>query len=279
MKILISHDVDHMSYWEHTGDLILPKYFVRSWLELVKGKISVKELGYRHAALFHNQWQHIQEIIDYNSSMGFKSTFFLGMNNGVGLNYPIHYAEKWIPKIISSGFEVGVHGINYETLEGIQEEYDRFKGISGLDSFGIRMHYLRKTDDTFKNLSQAGYLYDATQIGYRNPYRENGFWNFPIQIMDGWVVNGKKRYQLRNLEECKTFTLNEFKKAEKEGLEYLSILFHDCYFSASFHTWSQWYKWVVNYLKEEGHEFITHKEAILSLEKEEGQKKGLPIAE
>ncbi len=269
MKIIISHDIDHMTVWEHSKDLILPKYIVRNHIELLKGKISFKEYRLRWAELFHNKWERIQEIIDFNKSEGIRSNFFIGVNNGVGLNYPLKHVEKWIPRIIEQGFEVGVHGIDFDSLEKVKTEYDRFSNISKQDSFGIRMHYLRQNDHTFEYMEQVGYTYDSSEIGFKNPYKIGKMWEFPLQIMEGWIFYQGNRYQSVNLEEAKKLTLIEIEKAKQLELKYLNILFHDRYYHDSFDTWKKWYNWLIRYLKSEGFEYTTYNQAMEELNKME----------
>lgn len=266
MKIIISHDVDHMTVWEHSKDLIIPKHIFRNFIELYKRKISFEELFWRFGLLFTNKWQRINEVMDYNDSLGIKSNFFFGVNNGVGLSYSLKHVKKWVPIVLSRDFEAGVHGIDYDSLESIKKEYDIFKECTTESEYGIRMHYLRKNDETINNLSRTGYLFDATEVGYKNPYKVNGMWEFPLQIMEGWEINQGTRYQNVDLEGAKESTLKKIEKINQSNLEYVSILFHDRYFHKSFKTWMDWYKWILNYLKEEGHEFITYKKAILELE-------------
>jgi hypothetical protein len=268
MKIILSHDVDHLTVWEHLfKDAILPKFAIRSQIELVNGKIGGREYLSRISDLFKNKWNGIDEVMAFNDSRGIKSTFFIGVNNGVGLSYPVEAAALSIRKIIDRGFEAGVHGINYADYNGIKKEYDLFRNLSGLENFGMRMHYLRSDEHTLENIAACGYRYDATDRGIKNPYRINGMWEFPLQVMDGWIINGSQRWQTRNLEQAKIETLEIIKEAENTGLEYLSILFHDRYFSDSFQSWRAWYCWLVDYLLNRECQFLTHTEAILELEK------------
>lgn len=268
MKVIISHDIDHMTVWEHLlKDLIIPKFVVRANIELLKGKVGLLEYSNRMLDFFKNQWQRIDEVMDFNDKMGIKSTFFIGVNNGVGLSYSLKHVEKWAPKIIERNFEIGVHGISFDNYEAIKMEFDIFKEITKMSDFGIRMHYLRKNDETLDFIEKAGYLYDATPQGFVDPYKHNNMWVFPLQIMDGWMVNGAKRYQSRSLEQAKEETIKKIKKAKELKLSYLSILFHDRYMSDSFVTWKEWYQWLIVYLQKEGFEFVLHKEAINSLER------------
>jgi hypothetical protein len=267
MKVIISHDIDHITVFEHYKDLIIPKHFVRNHIELFKGKITRKEYFKRWRSLFLNKWQNINEIMDFNDEMGIKTNFFIGVNNGVGLSYSLKHVNKWVPKIIERGFEVGVHGIDFDTLNKVKKEYNTFHDIYKTDDFGIRMHYLRKNDETFNHLAQAGYVFDSSEIGYKNPYKIGDMWEFPLQIMEGWVFYQGKRHQESNLQQAKEIVKKEIQKAIDLDLLYLNILFHDRYFDDSFGTWKNWYKWLIGYLKELNIEFITYNRAVEDLNK------------
>lgn len=266
MDIILSHDVDHITVWEHWKDPIIPKFLVRSTLELLLGKISFRELVQRHGDLFRNRWERVAEVMDLHERHGIRSCFFFGMANGVGLSYPLRHAERLIPQVLSRGFEAGVHGIAYTDEVAMRQEHEHFARISGRKDFGIRMHYLRQDPTTFQKLAAAGYRFDATSHGARDPHRVCGMWEFPLLFMDGWAMDGEKRYQSRDLEGAQAYTLGKLKEAEAAGLRYAGILFHDRYYSSSFATWKAWYEWLVLLLKERGHRFITHAEAIAQLE-------------
>ncbi len=268
MKAIISHDIDHLRVWEHTKDLILPKFIVRANLELILGKISISEYALRVGDFITNKWQRIDEVIAFNKTMGVPSSFFIGVNNGLGLSYPLKEAARWINELSRRNIEIGVHGINYESLEGIQKEYADFKAsLSAEVTFGMRMHYVRKNESTISNIQQVGYLYDSTENSFKNPHKIGNMWEFPFQIMDGWVIDKDKRWQSQNLQQAKDNTLVLIDKAHKENLSYLGIIFHDRYFSNSFKTWKDWYMWLVNYLKDNKIEFVNFHQAIQELEK------------
>lgn len=267
MKVIISHDVDHISVWEHlTKDTILPKFVVRAHIELLVGKISLKEYARRLGDFLKNKWNGVEEVVAFNKSRKINSTFFIGVNNGVGLSYSLKFAEPLIKYIVENGFEIGVHGIDFESYEKVKAEFNIFQRSSHLEKFGIRMHYLRTNENTFSYMEQAGYLYDATEKGMKNPYKIGKMWEFPLQIMDGWMMDGDKRWQTRNLEQAKAETIKLIEEAKEHNLNYLSILFHDRYFSNSFVTWKNWYTWLIDYLIDNKFEFITHAQAIKELE-------------
>ena len=71
MKIIISHDVDHLDATDHvTKDLILPKLWVRSLLHLCVGKISLRTFLYRLTILFHNRMNRTEEVMAFDKSHG-----------------------------------------------------------------------------------------------------------------------------------------------------------------------------------------------------------------
>ena len=47
MKVIISHDVDHITVSEHKRDLVIPKFLVRNIIELTIGTITSKEFFLR----------------------------------------------------------------------------------------------------------------------------------------------------------------------------------------------------------------------------------------
>ena len=267
MKIILSHDVDHLKIREHlTKDLIVPKFYVRSLLELSKGMIGLNELFLRFEDFYKNKWNSIEEIIQLHNSLNIKSSFFVGVANGRGLSYDHSNAAFWINFIKEKNFEVGVHGIAFEKQNEMQYEFDLFKKYFGEGDFGMRMHYLKMTPNTLDYTQKCGYAYDATLYDYSNPYHKNSLLIFPLQIMDVWVMSGNKRWQCRNFEQAKEYTLKEIEKAHQSNLNYLSILFHDVYYRNSFNTWKRWYDWLLQFLIDQKYEFIDYRSAKKEVE-------------
>lgn len=265
MKIIVSHDVDHITVWEHKRDLVIPKFIVRSSIELVTDRINFTEFLLRLKELARNKYQNLEELMEFDRENKVPSTFFVGVNHGLGLCYSLKDAEYWIKKIIEKGFDVGVHGIGFDNLEVIKEEYKLFKKLSGLSSFGTRMHYLRNSKDTPQLLSQAGYIFDTTLCKMENPFRINNLWEFPLHIMDGYLFYKGKSWQNQTLGQAKQETRIKLDRASNDGIKYFTILLHDRYFSDSFKNWKDWYIWTVGYLKKSGFEFTNYRKAIQEL--------------
>jgi len=266
MKIIISHDVDHIKVWEHKKDLIIPKFLVRSMIELIIGKITGRECRLRYAGLFKNKWNNIEELIDFDAKESIPSTFFIAVNNALELRYSLKDAGFWIKKISQKNFDVGLHGIAFDNFKDIKNEYNIFKKILKLDDFGIRMHYLRSNDNTLKYLNKTGYIFDSTLYQFQNPFKVGNLWEFPLHIMDGYLFHKNSRWQNQTLEKVKDETKRKIGEAHKKNIKYFTILFHSRNFSDSFSSWKNWYIWVIEYLKSNEFKFINYREAIKELE-------------
>ena len=267
MKAIISHDIDHITVWEHLfKDTILPKYMTRMHIELLSGKISLREYTLRWSDFFKNKWQNVDELITFNNINNLPSSFFVAVNKGVGLNYTNTSALLWIEQMKHRNCEIGLHGIDFESQGLIDREYNLFHELTKIETFGIRMHYVRNTGQTFQQLANAGYTYDSTEHAFKKPYKIGNMWEFPFQIMDGWIIENYKKWQSLDLKQAKENTIKLIDKAHEQDLPYLGIDFHDRYFSHAFKTWLDWYMWLVDYLKTNKIDFVNFKMAVKELE-------------
>ncbi|MFN6946973.1 MAG: hypothetical protein ACK4ND_18665, partial [Cytophagaceae bacterium] len=265
-KVIISHDVDHITVWEHKKDLIIPKFIIRSFIEYITGNISKLELWGRLKSLVKNKWNNIEELMKFNKENNIPSTFFIAVSNGMGLNYSLRDASSWAKKILQEGFDVGVHGISYDVFSDIKKEHEIFVNLTALKKFGIRMHYLRNNDNTLKFLSNTGYLFDSSIFSISNPFKIGNLWEFPLHIMDGYIICKNARWQNQSLQKIKDSTKIIIDTVYNRKIKYLTILFHDRYFNDGFQTWKNWYLWLVEYLKLNKFNFISYREAINELE-------------
>jgi len=267
MNIIISHDVDHITAWEHKGDLILPKHIIRDCIELGMRYISYEEMFKRLREIRANKWNNLESLMKFDKENGLPATFFFGVENGLGLSYNLSDAKIWMNEAVKEGFAIGVHGIAYERLEDIRKEFDAFARTTKLTDFGIRMHYLRRNAETLHHLEKVGYGFDSSFPEMRSPYRIGNLWEFPLHIMDGHILCKNNRWQNQTFSQSKDATKVILENAVKQGIDYLTILLHDRYFSDSFKTWKDWYVWVIEFLKGNGFRFINYYEAIRELQK------------
>lgn len=267
MKIIISHDVDHLYVSDHIfRDLILEKIWIRGCIQLLQGKISRKTFFYRLGIIFRNRMNRIDEIIEFDRKYGIPSVFFFGMAKGLGMSYSIKKAKKMIEYVKNKGFDVGVHGVEFENYYLIKKEYETFKDISGLDQFGIRNHYVRFNNDTFSKMAKAGYVFDSTWFDKDNnsinaPYKIDGMWEFPLHIMDSYIC--KPGFFEKGLKD----TFLTIKEAEKKGVPYCTILFHDFLFDENYNPeMRNWYIKTVEFCVKNRYHFISYRDAIGEME-------------
>jgi len=266
MQIIISHDVDHINSSEHLSDLFLPKYFIRSTLELFTKSISLSEFQKRIRNVLRNKFNNIEALVAFDKDHSVNPTFFIAVNKALNLSYNLNQSKIWVDFMLKKGIPVGIHGIAYDTLNGIMEEKERFKELSGFSPSGIRMHYLRTNENTSANLDKAGYLYDSTVYSLKNPYKTGNLWEFPVHLMDSDAIYGDSNHQIKSLEQIKKETIQCIEKAEELKIQYFTIVTHDFYFSDSHKTWKDWYIWLINYFREHNYQLINFENAVRELE-------------
>ena len=266
MKIIITHDVDHINWSEHwKNDFFISRWIIRNLFYFISGKIRFSLLWKRLLAVFRKRFNRIGEVMEFDRKFNIPSTFFVGLNSGLGMSYSSNCAKKMIHYIRNYGFEVGVHGIAYTDGNAISDEFERFKAIVGENyTFGVRNHYLRYKNSTLNFQEQAGYIFDTTNYGVMNPYKSGNIWEFPVCLMDSYLFcDGKDDFN-----KAKEQTLLELKKAEELNLKVFTIIFHDPHFSDLFPGHRAWYIWLIQYLKTK-YSFVDFKSMIVHLEKKE----------
>lgn len=266
MKIILSHDIDHLKWTEHIfKDTYIPKLIVRTSLQRIKKLIDTKTTLARVNFLTQNRLHRLDELIVFLKKENIRSTFFIAFANGLNLSYSYKEALLIGERLLQEGFAVGIHGIEYNNLYGIVEE--NLKGsplLSKQAIAGIRMHYLRQSENMHGLLAKAGYHYDSTEYRIANPYKsQNGLWSFPIGVMDCFAVTPKNEC----LEIGKKYTLKLIEEAIQNRLNYFVINFHDVYFDDNaYGSYKEWLVWLVHYLKDRGHIFIDFETAITELQ-------------
>lgn len=268
MKVIISHDVDHLYPSEHVlTDLFFPKLWVRSLIEWLKGYIGIGVVWNRFLYILDKRMNRIPEICEFDLAQGVRATYFFGMENVLGMSYKKEKAFPWIEYVKNKGFDAGVHGCDYVNQGNISKEHDAFVNLTGDKTFGIRNHYVRYDKDTFNKMNYSGYLFDSTEFNkeelmYKDPYKVGSMWEFPLSIMDGYVLH-------HDLNEAKEKVRKFINETQFNGGKYLTILFHDLFYNEKCYPVEKaFYEWLIFYIKEQKLEFITFKEAIKELENE-----------
>lgn len=272
MKIIISHDIDHLSVTEHKHDLFIPKFIVRSIIHTARGRITFKTLIRRLKGLMKNEWDNLGELIDFDKKNNVASTFFFGMSKGLGLSYSVVQAEYWVRELVNRGFDTGIHGIEFNNVEKMLKEQSEFRRILGFEDFGIRMHYLRKSENTFDILNKLGYKYDTTEYGddLKQPYFIDNMLEVPLHIMDSDLLNSGNLDPEQCFVRAAEKTIVKIEEAKKiDGV--LNILFHPIHFLDSFPQFKKWYIWLINYCNNNNIEFISYRRLVDDLSNKRSQ--------
>jgi hypothetical protein len=248
MKIIISHDVDHLSIHEHwLRDLFIPKWLVKTFFYMITGRLPLRVGVRRLLLVFQGTFNRLDEVMAIDRAFGIPSTFFVGMRNGLGMSYSLKAAKQTVRRIQQEGFAVDVHGVAFDDARLINEEHARFTAIIGSDQpFGVRNHYLRRCSKTPTLQKAAGYRFDSSEYGLKPPYVVDGMIEFPVCLMDSYLLSDCRN----DLEDVKRRTLAAFAEAERLGLPFFTLIFHDPYYSELFPVHQAWYRWLVKYLKD-----------------------------
>lgn len=193
------------------------------------------------------------------------SVFFFGMDNILGMSYKKDKVKFWIKYVQDQGFDVGVHGVEFKNIEKMKREFYEFQAISNLSSFGIRTHYIRYDENTFNKMASIGYLFDTSEFNKREielkpPYKIKDMWEFPLYIMDGYIMKDKLITGQKN-------TIEALDNALIKGFKYFTFLFHDYLFNEkTYPAYKSYYKWFLDYCSSNNFIIISYREAIAELE-------------
>jgi peptidoglycan/xylan/chitin deacetylase (PgdA/CDA1 family) len=269
MKIIISHDVDHLFLKEHLKDSFLLGNLYRSLKQVAEGNISLNTLLKRFPA----QLNRVKELHEFNKKAGIKETFFFGMRKGLNLSYDWKDTQPFIDYLVKEKVLIGMHGMGYNSFDLLKEEANRLKTMLPKHyPLGIRNHYLRMDESTLGIMEKIGFLFDSTyyttdDAKYHTAdavFLQGNIWEIPINIMDaGFVSNNQKE-----LIDIKIKTLAKIQKAENNNQPFFVINFHDLYFSDAYPVYKQWYEWLISYFLEQNYEFIDFLQALQILNKQ-----------
>jgi peptidoglycan/xylan/chitin deacetylase (PgdA/CDA1 family) len=219
----LTHDVDHPSIRQHKWDHTIFGFLYRASLDsvrkLVRGHISFRDLFANWVAVLKLPFVYLGLAKDFWREFAdrylllereFRSTFFIipyknrpGITaNGAapsfrGSGYAAQEIDDVIRKLISSGHEVGLHGIDAwtDSSKG-RGELEEIQRLTGLSETGVRMHWLYYDQHSPKVLEKAGAVYDSTfgyngTVGYRagatqvyKPLETTRLLELPLHVMD-----------------------------------------------------------------------------------------------
>ncbi len=257
MKIIISHDVDHLYWNDHLLDTWWLGLILRTVKEVFKSELSLSTAAKR---IFPGKnLNNIMSLIDFLNLNNIPATFFFGTRKGLKLSYSNIKAKPFIEQLLKIKFMIGLHGIAFNDRTVMLDEKRRFNEIAGFDPVGIRMHYLRMDNSTYELLSSLGYKYDSSQNKIDFPYKYGNIWSIPISIMDVDVIQGSTA---RDLEKAKKESLVRIESAKLKDIPYFVINFHDFYFSDGYPVHKAYFFWLIDFLKKNNFIFTSFNQAV-----------------
>jgi hypothetical protein len=189
--VCLTHDVDFYSvrkhFLDHTFLGFLYRGTIKTFMEFLRKRSSFEKvvanwtavllLPFVYLGLVRDYWVQFQRYRSIERDL--HSTFFIvPFKNRAGIGfegagtrstrYDIDDIESEIPSLVSSGFEIGSHGIDaWCDPDRGRLERERISRVSGQKEAGVRMHWLSLDGNSFQHLEKAGYRYDAT-VGYND---------------------------------------------------------------------------------------------------------------
>lgn len=187
----LTHDIDFMGIRDHKFDhtmlgfsyrSLIPKYLKgldrkTALARYLKNLRALLSLPFVYMGIVPDFWFPFDKYLEMEK--GQKSTFFfIPFKDRPGkplgrkpikyraARYDIGRFNESIRSLTRQGCEVGLHGIDaWQDAAKGRGELEVIRRITGKQNIGIRMHWLYSSDETPKNLEEAGFYYDST-LGY-----------------------------------------------------------------------------------------------------------------
>jgi hypothetical protein len=218
----LTHDIDHPVLRNHCWDRTMVGFLYRATLGTVAKvccrRKSLKDLRinltaalslpFIYLGMTKDFWREFDRYLKIEA--GLASTYFvIPTRNYPGrplagndisrraARYDVSDVKPQLQRVISSGCEVGLHGIDTwaDSAKG-REEKDRVTQTLGTTVTGVRMHWLFFNEKSPEVLERAGFSYDSTvgyreTIGYRagtvqayKPLTARHLLELPLHVMD-----------------------------------------------------------------------------------------------
>jgi peptidoglycan/xylan/chitin deacetylase (PgdA/CDA1 family) len=215
--VILTHDVD----WPRKGPRISHILSRRARFDPKIMNRVIKE-GF-------NPYFGVLKVAEVEEQFGVRSTFFF--RPAYDDESKVDEYEDTIGTLIKNGWEVGLHANNTSTFESVMSEKNSLERIANRRIFGSRVHYLRVSSGTFRNLAAAEIKYDSSitfdneSIGPRNSgcvFRSD-LVVFPITFMDAYLFT----YKGLTEKTITKFIVKKIRALFSSGVQITTLLWHD----------------------------------------------------
>ena len=220
--VCLTHDIDHPAIRSHCFDHTMVGFLYRATIgtlisicrrrktlrDLCVNWSAALKLPFVYLGMAKDVWRDFDRYVELES--GLASTYFAIptrnypgrplAGNGVSrraARYDVTDVRPQLQKVISSGCEVGLHGIDTwaDSIRG-RAERERVAQALSTTVAGVRMHWLFFDEKSPAVLERAGFSYDSTvgyneTVGYRagttqayKPLNADHLLELPLHIMD-----------------------------------------------------------------------------------------------
>jgi hypothetical protein len=177
----------------------------------------------------YNPYFGVPRVMEIEEKFGVRSTFFFRPKYDDGS--PVGEYAKTMQKLISGGWEVGLHCNKTSTLEEVIAEKGLVEKAAGKPVCGSRVHFLNVGEETFSNLAGAGIKYDSSlcfnkaKIDIRNTgyVAKKDLIVFPVTFMDAYLFT----YMGLNEETIVPFMVKTIENMFTSGISVMTLLWHD----------------------------------------------------
>lgn len=294
--VCLTHDIDHPVLRNHWADHTMFGFLYRATLgtlvnvcrgrksagDLVLNWIAALKLPLVYLGMARDDWREFDRYLELEAGLG--ATYFVIPRRddaGQPLNghsatrrasrYDIADVEPQLKKIISSGGEIGLHGID-AWADGTKAtaERKRVTEMPGAAANGVRMHWLFFDEKSPAVLEKAGFDYDST-VGYREtigfragtaqafkPLIAENLLELPLHIMDTALFYP---YYLNLSETEAELKIEKLIEETEEAGGALTINWHDRSIAPE-RLWEDFYLKLLAGLKRRGAWFPTATQAV-----------------
>lgn len=263
--IFMTHDIDSLY-----GDLKLDGLWA-----IKKGRFDILFNIIVSTIIGNSSWENIDKIMKINDEYDIKACFFWLLNSArnAGIknsDYSPLVANEYFSKTQINGLHKSSSGDN------ISHEISMFKGISPY----VRYHFLKyKIPEDWHNIQDAEIQLDAgfgfyDQIGFRNSFgmpmrpfnlKQDQAFDFvlvPLSIMDGTLSH----YNLVDKDNTAKKMIEFIEQNKTDAV--INIIWHNHYFTNySFKGYTEQYRKLLCYIKEENIKSITPKEILIEYDR------------